>query len=113
MKSNYGDMRRREFLTAVGRAVGGSAMLKTMAAMGIGASIAGCGSSSAAPGSPFESLFGPLAGARSEAAAMSGLYKSLQRTAPEVANQLKNLELINLLSKEPALTLLPFKINVR
>jgi monoamine oxidase len=45
-------MKRREFLTAVGRAVGGSAMLKTMAAMGIGASIAGCGSSSAAPGSP-------------------------------------------------------------
>ncbi len=43
-------MRRREFLTAIGRAVGGSAMLRTMAAMGIGTSLASCGSSSAAPG---------------------------------------------------------------
>lgn len=43
-------MRRREFLTAVGRAVGGSAMLRTMAALGIGTSLASCGPSSAAPG---------------------------------------------------------------
>ena len=43
-------MRRREFLTAVGRAVGSSAMLRTMAAMGIGTSLASCGSLSAAPG---------------------------------------------------------------
>ena len=43
-------LRRREFLTAVGRAVGSSAMLRTMAAMGIGTSLASCGSSSAAPG---------------------------------------------------------------
>ncbi len=42
-------MRRREFLTVIGRAVGGSAMLRTMAAMGIGTSLASCGSSSAAP----------------------------------------------------------------
>ena len=52
MTANLRDMRRREFLGAVGRAVGGSAMLRTMAAMGIGTSIAGCGSSSAAPGAP-------------------------------------------------------------
>jgi monoamine oxidase len=44
-------MRRREFLTAIGRAVGSSALLRTMAAMGIGTSLAACGSSSAAPGS--------------------------------------------------------------
>ena len=50
MTSNSRDMRRREFLSAVGRAVGGSAMLRTMAAIGIGTSLAGCGSSSAAPG---------------------------------------------------------------
>lgn len=43
-------MKRREFLTAVGRAVGSSAMLRTMAAMGIAASLPSCGSSSASPG---------------------------------------------------------------
>lgn len=43
---------RRDFLTSIGRAVGSSAMLKTMAAMGIGTSLASCGSSSAAPGVP-------------------------------------------------------------
>ncbi len=40
-------MKRREFLTSVGRAVGSSAMLKTMIAMGIGSTVTGCGSSSA------------------------------------------------------------------
>ncbi len=40
---------RREFLTSIGRAVGGSAVLKTMAAMGVGVSVTACGSSSAAP----------------------------------------------------------------
>ena len=50
MTSDRKDMRRREFLTAVGKAVGSSAMLRTMAAMGIGTSLASCGSSSAAPG---------------------------------------------------------------
>ncbi len=50
MASDRKDVRRREFLTAIGRAVGGSAMLRTMAAMGIGTSLASCGSSSAAPG---------------------------------------------------------------
>lgn len=43
---------RRDFLASIGRAVGGSAMLKTMVAMGIGSTLAGCGSSSAAPGAP-------------------------------------------------------------
>ena len=41
-------MARREFLAAIGKAVGGSAMLRAMAAMGIGTSISACGSSSAA-----------------------------------------------------------------
>lgn len=45
-----GDLKRREFLTAVGRAVGSSAMLRTMAAMGIATSVPSCGSSSASPG---------------------------------------------------------------
>lgn len=38
---------RREFLALVGRSVGGSAMLRVMAAMGIASTAAGCGSSSA------------------------------------------------------------------
>ncbi|MCH8335771.1 MAG: FAD-dependent oxidoreductase [Proteobacteria bacterium] len=50
MRSDRQDLRRREFLTAIGRAVGSSAMLRTMAAMGIGTSLASCGSSSAASG---------------------------------------------------------------
>ncbi|MDX1404129.1 MAG: FAD-dependent oxidoreductase [Woeseiaceae bacterium] len=51
MAQDSKDMKRREFLTAVGRAVGSSAMLRTMAAMGIGTTLSACGSSSAAPGS--------------------------------------------------------------
>jgi len=44
-------MARREFLAAIGKSVGGSAMLRTMAALGIGTTLPGCGSSSA-EGSP-------------------------------------------------------------
>ncbi len=51
MTYDRNDMKRREFLTAIGRAVGSSAMLRTMAAMGIGTTLSACGSSSAAPGS--------------------------------------------------------------
>ena len=47
-------MARREFLMAVGKAAGGSAMLRAMAAIGIGTTVSACGSSSAAsaPGAP-------------------------------------------------------------
>ena len=47
-----GDKRiaRRDFLASIGRAVGSSAMLRTMAAMGIGAAATACSSSSAGPG---------------------------------------------------------------
>lgn len=44
-------LHRREFLSGIGRAVGGSVMLRVMSAMGI-ATVAGCGSSSASPGAP-------------------------------------------------------------
>ena len=47
MKTKRTVMKRREFLTSVGRAVGSSAMLKTMVAMGIGTTVTGCSSSSA------------------------------------------------------------------
>ena len=45
-------MARRDFLATIGRAVGGSAMLRTMAAMGIASSLGACGASSATPGMP-------------------------------------------------------------
>lgn len=49
MTNDKSKIARREFLTSIGRAVGSSAMLRTMAAMGIGTSLAACGSSSATP----------------------------------------------------------------
>ena len=54
MSGKSGGMARREFLVAVGKAAGGSAMLRAMAAIGIGTSVSACGSSSAAsaPGAP-------------------------------------------------------------
>lgn len=55
----YG-MARREFLLRVGRAAGGTAMLKTMLAMGLGIPAAGCGSSGAAAGSPTRPPPGPV-----------------------------------------------------
>jgi monoamine oxidase len=41
---------RREFLASIGKAVGGSAMLRVMLAMGLGSTAVSCGSSSAATG---------------------------------------------------------------
>lgn len=50
MASGNSGLKRREFLTSIGRAVGSSAMLRTMLAMGIGSTLPGCGSSSASGG---------------------------------------------------------------
>jgi monoamine oxidase len=52
MASDSNRIARREFLVSIGRAAGSAAMLRTMAAMGLGLSAASCGSSSAAPGAP-------------------------------------------------------------
>jgi len=52
MTAKKTSMARRDFLTSIGRAVGSSAMLRTMMAMGIGTTLSACGSSSAAPGLP-------------------------------------------------------------
>lgn len=52
MTSKKGNIARRDFLTSIGRAVGSSAMLRTMMAMGIGSTLNACGSSSAATGAP-------------------------------------------------------------
>jgi monoamine oxidase len=54
MTSDNKKIARREFLTSIGRLAGSAAMLRTMAAMGIGLSAASCGSSSAAPGGPVQ-----------------------------------------------------------
>jgi monoamine oxidase len=64
MPDKYRGMARREFLAAIGRAAGGSAMLRAMAAMGIGTSISACGSSSAAsaPEPPAPRLTSPRPG---------------------------------------------------
>ena len=48
MRDNKPGVARREFLTSIGRAVGGAAMLRAMVAIGIGTSVSACGSSSAA-----------------------------------------------------------------
>lgn len=50
MSAKTSKIARREFLTNIGKAVGSSAMLRTMAAMGISTSLAACGSSSAQSG---------------------------------------------------------------
>ena len=54
MSDKYPGMARREFLLAVGKAAGRSAMLRAMAAIGIGTSVSACGSSpgASAPGAP-------------------------------------------------------------
>ncbi|MEM7500574.1 MAG: FAD-dependent oxidoreductase [Pseudomonadota bacterium] len=44
-------MKRREFLTRIGRTMGASAMLRAAVAMGLAAGVPGCGSSSASGGS--------------------------------------------------------------
>jgi monoamine oxidase len=50
MDSIKRNIARRDFLTSIGRAAGSAAMLRTMAAMGLGMAAGACGSSSAAPG---------------------------------------------------------------
>lgn len=52
MAIDQSGMKRREFLTRVGRALGTSAMLRTMVAMGVASGLPGCGSSSNAAGAP-------------------------------------------------------------
>lgn len=54
MAQHFGRRRlaRRAFLAGIGRAAGSAAMLRTMVAMGIGATVAACGSSSAGPTPP-------------------------------------------------------------
>ena len=64
------------------------------------------------PSSPFGSLLGG-AGVRSETAKATALQQTLRSLSPELADQLRSLEFINLLAKEPALTLLPFRFTMK
>jgi monoamine oxidase len=52
MPSDGRNIQRRDFLTSIGRIAGSAAVLRTMAAMGLGVSASGCGSSSASPAAP-------------------------------------------------------------
>ena len=52
MRDLTAPMARRAFLAAIGRSVGGAAMLRTMAAVGVASTLPGCGSSSAADAAP-------------------------------------------------------------
>lgn len=64
------------------------------------------------PVSPFEQLFGPLepdaqARAQSSTEAVAGML------SPDVAEHLQAAQLLNLLAREPALTVMPFRIRVK
>ena len=64
------------------------------------------------PASPLEALFGPLdpnAESRSAAAVVS----SLRAVSPELVEHLEAATLVNLLAREPRLTLLPFRLTVK
>ncbi|MCA9116570.1 MAG: signal peptide peptidase SppA [Planctomycetaceae bacterium] len=70
------------------------------------------------PQSPFEQLFGPLdAAARQPGAAnplqANTVIEAAAQVAPSLAGQLELLQLIDRLSADPRLTLLPFQIQVR
>ncbi|MCA9005726.1 MAG: signal peptide peptidase SppA [Planctomycetaceae bacterium] len=62
------------------------------------------------PTSPFEQLFGPVDGDTQQRQQVSRLLDSL---APGLAEQVKKMDLINLLSREKSLTIMPFEIRVQ
>lgn len=66
------------------------------------------------PTSPFEQLFGPIdPDAKASAPQAEAIVEALKMLSPELAQQLNGLSVIQLLSKEPALTLMPFRITVK
>ena len=66
------------------------------------------------PSSPFEQLFGPVdADARISGSAANGMMQWLEALSPELAAHLKNIAIVNLLAREPRLTLMPFRITVK
>jgi protease IV len=66
------------------------------------------------PASPFEQLFGPLdAGVGVKGASVQSLSDTVRALSPELAEHLQSASLINLLSHEPRLTVLPFRLSVK
>ena len=61
------------------------------------------------PTSPFEQLFGT---ADTQSRQSSQLSNMLNLLSPELAQQLKKFDLINLLSREKTLTIMPFDLRV-
>jgi protease-4 len=66
------------------------------------------------PSSPFEQLFGPVdADARISGSTANGTMHLLKAISPELAAHLKSIAIVNLLAREPRLTLMPFRIMVK
>lgn len=64
------------------------------------------------PTSPFEQLFGPL-DASAKLNADSQLLQTLREAFPELATRVQHFHLLQLLAREPGLTLMPFRITIR
>ncbi|WP_278471940.1 signal peptide peptidase SppA [Gimesia maris] len=62
------------------------------------------------PTSPFEQIFGPVDGDTQQHKQISRMLDSL---APGLSEQLKKMDLINLLAREKSLTIMPFEIRVQ
>lgn len=66
------------------------------------------------PSSPFEQLFGSVdSDARIAASSANGTMQLLKALSPELAAHLKGIAIVNLLAREPRLTLMPFRITVK
>jgi len=61
------------------------------------------------PTSPFEQIFGSIDAQSKQSQQISNMLNLL---SPELSQQLQKLDLINLLSREKALTIMPFDIRV-
>jgi protease-4 len=66
-----------------------------------------------APVSPLEAIFGSMdADAESSLSFNRGLAQTLRQISPELAETLQGAWLVNLLAREPRLTLMPFQLRV-
>jgi protease-4 len=65
------------------------------------------------PVSPLEAIFGSMdPDAETSASFNRGLAQTLRQLSPELAEALQNAWLVNLLAREPRLTLMPFRVRV-
>jgi protease-4 len=66
--------------------------------------------------SPLESLFGPAdpdASMRSNSGPAQGLMEAIHNVSPEFTDKLRHAAVINILAREPRLTLMPFQLRVK